>query len=354
VARRWTPAEDRQLGRLYAEQVAIGQIAMRLGRSADAVVARRRALGIVPRRRSRPWSAREAALVRAGAAAGVPASLLASRLHRSVEQVRWRRRAVAGARPAARPYLPQDDALIRLWPFERGELVSLAYRLGRSPDALRLHAQQLGVHRPRPRRRWTAWEDALIRDGYTSARPCAEIAAQLPRRSVASVAARAGKLGLSTYARGWSIQDDRRLAHLTVRGDTLEDVAQRLGRTPEAIRRRAVRLGATPPAPAPAPRRARRWTSAEDELLHLHHALNPARLAQLLGRSDSAVCRRLCALGLRAGAQRSPHHPVSRPRGRPTPGDRATIGGTPFRGGAPARRPIAGISSMADVLVGRT
>ena len=353
MAGRWTPAEDRQLGRLYAEQYAVKQIALRLGRTADAVVARRRALGIAPRRPSKSWSAREEALVRAGAAAGVPASLLASRLHRSVEQVRWRRRVVGGARPAARPYLPHEDALIRLWPFERDELVVLADRLGRSPDALRLHAQQLGVHRPRPRRRWTAWEDALIRDGYTSALPCAEIAAQLPHRSVASVAARARKLGLSTYARRWSARDDWRLAQLTARGDTLEDLAERLGRTPEAIRRRAVRLGARPPAAAPAPRRARRWTTEEDELLRLHRAVNPARLAQLLGRSDAAVCRRLCALGLRAGAQRSPHHPVSRRHGQPPPAGRATIGRTHLRGRAPARRPSAGTSSMADVVVGR-
>jgi hypothetical protein len=353
VARRWSQAEDRQLGRLYAERLAVKQIALRLGRSADAVVARRRALDIAPRRQSKPWSAREDALVRAGAAAGVPASLLASRLHRSVEQVRLRRRTLAGARPAARPYLPDEDELIRLWPFQRGELVVLADRLGRSPDAVRLHARQLGVHRPRPRRRWTPSEDALIWDGYTSALPCTEVAAQLPHRSVASVAARARKLGLSTYARRWSAEDDRRLAHLTARGDTLEDVAQRLGRTPEAIRRRAVRLGARPPAAGPAPRRVRRWTSAEDELLRLHRALNPARLAQLLGRSDTAVCRRLCALGLRAGAQRSPHHPVSREHGRPTPGERATIGPERLRGAAPARRPIARSSRMTDVVVGR-
>jgi hypothetical protein len=52
--------------------------------------------------------------------------------------------------------------------------------------------------------------------------------------------------------------------------------------------------------------------SEEDELLLLHHALNPARLAALLGCSDVALCRRLCALGLRATARRSPHHPAGR------------------------------------------
>ena len=214
-----------------------------------------------------------------------------------------------GRAPAGRPYLAHEDEAIRLCVRQDGDLTALADNLGRSPDALRLHAQHLGLHRPPPRRRWAEWEDAVIRDGYTSALPYSEIARQLPDRSLTSLAARARKLDLISYARRWSIHDDGRLVQLSTRGGTLEDVAQRLGRTPEAIRRHASRLGINPPKPAPAPRRARRWTPEEDGLLRLHHALNPARLAELLGRSDAAVCRRLCALGLRARAQRSPHHP---------------------------------------------
>jgi hypothetical protein len=66
---------------------------------------------------------------------------------------------------------------------------------------VRVHAQQLAIHRPPPRRRWADWEDASIRDGYTSALSCAQIASRLPHRSATSIAARAGKLGLATYAR---------------------------------------------------------------------------------------------------------------------------------------------------------
>ena len=129
-----------------------------------------------------------------------------------------------------------------------GDLTALAYRLGRSPDALRLHAQQLGLHRPSARRRWAEWEDAVIRDGYTSALPYSEIARQLPHRSAMSLAARARKLDLITYARRWSIHDDQHLLQLTDRGSTLEDIAQRLGRTPEAIRRQRRALGSTRPS----------------------------------------------------------------------------------------------------------
>ena len=193
----------------------------------------------------------------------------------------------------------------------------MARRLGRSPDALRLRARQLGVHHPRPRRRWTDWEDAIVREGYTRALPCVEIARQLAHRSPASVSARARELGVGSYARRWRDSENRLLVTLTARGDTVGDLAQQVGRTPEAIRRHAARLGIKTPPPAPAPRRGRPWTSEEDELLRLYAALNPAPLGELLGRSDLAVCRRLCMLGLRARAQRSPHHPVSRTNGIP-------------------------------------
>jgi hypothetical protein len=325
MAARWSRVEDKELRRLYAGALPVAKIASRLRRSEDALVARRQLLGIAPGRRPRSWSAKEDALLVAAAVQVVPASILASRLGRSIWEVRSRRRKLTGGKPAARRYTPREDELLRACVERGGDFKLLARRLARSADALRLHAQQLGVYHPEPRRRWADWEDAVIRDGYTSAMPCVQIARDLPHRSVESVAARARKLGLGSYARRWVSDDDQRLRAFAARGITLEQAAEQLGRTPEALRRRAHRTGIPAPGSPPSPRSGRRWSVEEDELLRLHQALNPARLAELLERSDVAVCRRLCVLGLRERAQRSPHHPATSRSGTSTPGERVLL-----------------------------
>jgi len=59
--------------------------------------------------------------------------------------------------PQPPPRLAHEDEVIRICLAERGNLVAPARRFGRSPDAVRLPAQQLGIQRPPPRRRWTDW-----------------------------------------------------------------------------------------------------------------------------------------------------------------------------------------------------
>ncbi|MGI8623562.1 MAG: hypothetical protein ACR2NB_08755 [Solirubrobacteraceae bacterium] len=319
MAPHWSTVEDARLRRLYATGAPVAAIASQLGRSGDAVVARRELLGIAPRRVPRPWSGLEDQLLRSALEARVPGGALATRLGRSVDQVSARRRQLGLQTPAARRYSPAEDVLLReQWAAGR-RVDELAHRLRRSPDAVRVHADALGLHRPARRHRWSAAEDAALRDGYADGRTCQHIANSLSGRTARAVAARARKLGLTTYARGWTGTDDARLRELAARGSPAE-IARALGRTPEAVRRRARALRLTLQPRSSAARTGARWSPNEDALLRLHAGLNPAALAAHLGRSDQAVVARLRRLGLRDGRRRSPHHPAPTTGGL-TPGE---------------------------------
>jgi hypothetical protein len=313
MASRWTRQQDATLRRRYRAGVPRQRIAAALDRSPDAVDARRRALGIPARPRTRAWSRAGDDLVRAADAARLPLAEVARRLGRPAGAVRWRRRALGLQRRGARAWTPaEDQALGRAWP-QGGELTRLGRRLGRSSAALRLRAVKLGLVQPPRRHRWRPDEDCRLRAGYAQGLTCAAIAARLPGRTAGAVAARARRLGLASYARRWTRQEDAQLRRLAEHGTCLEQAARILVRTPQALRVRARRLGIQPPPTHRSPRR--RWTPADDQLLTAQADLDPARLAVLLGRSDAAVRRRLAALGLRQGCERSPHYAIAaRPR----------------------------------------
>ena len=319
---RWTRTQEEALRRLYERGRSVDEIATALGRSPDAVVARRRHLR-VPARGAAGWSPREDALLRLAVRNGVSAAWLSNRLGRTPEAVRWRKRKLLGHAAAPQPYTAREDEAIRRRFADRGDLDALARDLGRSVDAVRLRAETLGAHHPKRRRRWSFAEDAIVRDGYDAGRSCASIAGELTGRSADSVAARARKLGISNYARLWTDEDDALLMSLVERRRSTIEIARVLTRTPEAVRRRSRRLGSTTAAPT-LPRSGRPWTEREDTALRLNAGANPASLAEALGRSDRAVAARLRVLGLRAGRERSPHHPA-RNDDRLSPAQRSTI-----------------------------
>jgi hypothetical protein len=325
LAKRWLSGEDEALRRMYASGAPLAAIGRALGRSSDAVTARRRSLSLAPRRPSLSWSPLEDLLLVEAASARLPATAVARRLRRPVDQVRTRNRQLGLTRPPSRRYTAAEDALIRTeWPTIT-DVDAFARQLRRGADALRLRAAQLGLHRAPERRRWSASEDAVLRTGYDDGLTCDEIAAGLSHRTATAVAARARKLGLATYARRWGAPDDARLRSILAER-SIDDAARLLGRTPEAVRHRARKLrltGSRGPAQAPA-RAGARWTAREDDFLALHAATNPTLLSTALSRSDRAVVSRLRHLGLRAGRWRSPHHPAPTNAGF-TPGESALI-----------------------------
>ncbi|GAC1320190.1 MAG: hypothetical protein NVSMB25_12150 [Thermoleophilaceae bacterium] len=319
MAQRWRADEDSVVAQMYADGVSLRAIATRLGRSEDAVTSRRRALGIGDRRLV--WSPGRDALIVAAADAGIPASEIAIRLGVSADRVRRRRATLIGARDASPRYTAQEDAAIRhRWP----AVSMLSVELGRSPEAIRLHARALGLHRPVQRRRWSPAEDAAVRDGYRHGLSCQQVASILEGRTVGAVQARAGKLGVGIYGRLWSHRDDRRLAQMARHDLPVDAIAQRLVRTAEAIRQRAQKLGLDGLAPATAAQAGRPWTAEADALLGELADADPSRVARALGRSDRAVLGRLTYLGLMREPARTPHRGLPRLTGL-SPGERVVI-----------------------------
>jgi hypothetical protein len=324
MSRRWSREEDAVLRCLYPQGVGLLVIGERVGRSSEAVAARRRALRIASRPRSRPWTAGEDELLRASTVAGVSAAAVAVQLRRPPDQVRRRRRMLMRRGRAPLPYtLTEDAAIADCW-VHGDDVVALAQQLGRSVGSVRMRAQKLGLHTAAARPRWRPDEDATLRDGYQLGLTCAQIAADIGGRMPTAIAARAARLGLGTYGRRWTSREDNLLRKLALDGTDLDRAAQLLARTPEAVHRRARVLRLASPPRRRSDRDRRPWTSAEDELLALHRGLNPAALAQLLGRSSGAITQRMRKLDLRRGSERSPHHPALT-AGHLTPGQRAVI-----------------------------
>lgn len=310
MPRRWTAAEDQLLLTLYTGGESREAIAEQLGRTSDAVDARRRFLHHPARTiPSRRWSEAEETFLRAAAVAAIPNSAIASRLNRTPYAVRRRREATGMTGPRARPYTAEEDTLIAAT-IQRGEpLAKLADTLGRSHDALRLHASQLGLLRVKRRRRWTVADDERLRHAYATGCSVAETKERLlPDRSEGAIVARAHLLGLAEHGRRWNDSYDKALARMVALELSSTYIARKLGRTEEAIAKRCRALGLRATAPDP-PRRRGPWTAAENDLLRTRAHEPLATLAAVLGRSHSSIRRRRHILEL-ATPPRTQHHPL--------------------------------------------
>ena len=323
-ARRWTATEDACLCELYdagQSRVAIGAA---LGRSADAVDARRRFLAH-PRRTPlpRPWTGPEDAFLRAASRARVPISEICRRLDRSGAAIRKRREELSLTHPRGRRFTSGEQNKLRLAVLNGRSIAEVAAEMGRSEDAVRLYARERGILTVARRRRWSVEEDARLREGYNSGFAAERIRTELlPKRSAGAIVARARLLGLATFARRWTDDEERQLAALVAAQFPLDAVARSLVRSQESILCRCRRLRLPTPAPNPIKARRVRWTPREDDRLRCAR-YDTLGLARLLGRSEQTVRRRRNELGL-SRAPRSAHHLLPA-NGDLTPGQRRQI-----------------------------
>jgi len=313
VSRRWSTVDDALLLDLYAQGLPRGQIGKRLMRTPDAIDARRRALG-QPRRTPppKPWSEAEDRFLVAATNGRVSAAEVAKRLGRPRDAIHARRSALGVTRPAPRRYSSDEDAHIASALAQGASLALLVGELGRSEQALHLRAKTLGLGAGSAQRaRWQPDEDVHLRTGYESGLSAKAIhETLLPARRPTAIVARARLLGLPTYARRWSPNEDEQLKLLARGLLSLDAVATALHRSRESIVKRC-RVHGLPTPSREAAGRHEPWRSHEDELLRRNHHRDTLSLARLTERSEAAIRRRRKLLGL-VPPPRSQHHaPVS-------------------------------------------
>lgn len=280
--RPWTPGEDAGIREAHAAGTPWPEVARELARTYDSVKGRSKKLRAVDAREARrPWSAEDDDEVLVAYAAGQMADFLASSGRTSMAAMaRLSRLGATPQRtrpprpePTLRRWSAEDDALL-LAHYPDDDLRVLADRLGRTTQSVKKRAQVLGVRRspPRPRlpdevllgpyqpqaapsfeadQRWTAGElEALARlldEGAT-----VEQAAEELDRSCDAVKWRCRTLRLRSRGPG-SVQGAPwgpvQLAFLTANYELMPvgEVAWRLGRTRHAVRMRAERLRAQAP-----------------------------------------------------------------------------------------------------------
>ncbi|CAM5396366.1 MULTISPECIES: hypothetical protein [Sphingobium] len=281
--------EDAQLRAGYEKGVPVAQIASLIGRPFTGIIARASTLGLRHACQPDDWSdaemtralelastgARYVAIAQVLTAEGYPA-----RNGRSLGQ---RLRKLGYGRGWGRPWIAEEDDLLRHAYTTGASLTPLRERLGRTPHSIRWRVEALGlrgthVHRDGFRQGpvWTAEEEARLREDYGKI-PTRQIADQIGR-GVRAVLYHANRMGLTHgFMRAFSADEDRAIRNAWTYGVSMVDVAQALGRDPAVIGKHAARIGCrfndpARPVRGPKTRRANRTPVTLQSLL----ALDPA------------------------------------------------------------------------------
>lgn len=255
IATAWTEWEDAQLRAGYATGVPIAQLATLIGRPLGGISSRAGSLGIVHANHPADWSAEEAAR----------ALVLAEEGHRYrdilgiMSAEGFPARSLAGFGPVVRrlgygrgwgrPWLPEEDALLRQAYADGASLTPLRTRLGRTNHSIRWRAEYLGLRGTHVRRNgfragpdWTEAEIAVLRAEYGTT-PNVDLAAKLGRTK-AAMFTRANLLGLvHGYIRPFSEEESQALATAYRANIAIADLAMALGRKACSVSKYATNHG---------------------------------------------------------------------------------------------------------------
>lgn len=159
--------EDAAIRQSFLHGDDVRQLAQRLGRSPDALRLRARILGVHEPRTRRRWTPTEDTVVRDGYRNALSCSEIAHQLAgRSAEAVAARARKL-GLADFGRTWTPRDDARLRFLCTREYTVDRIAEALIRTPEAVRARRRRLGLPAPahsrkHAGRRWTVGEDELL------------------------------------------------------------------------------------------------------------------------------------------------------------------------------------------------
>ena len=208
----------------------------------------------------------------------------------------------------------QDDLLRLTSSFKTSTFTQLSQVLGKTPSSIYKMANQMGLKKTKgsgcgSKKEWSKEEDQLLRALYSSRTP-EELSIEL-KRSVGAIYTRAQKLNLKredktgkyfNFQNPWT---DGEIEVLKKIGDRLSlgDVAKLLNRSYESVRHKRDQLGIKH-----IESKQKSWSSTEiHELKHQYKVLGLSQIeiSKTLGKSKSAVGRKIISLGLRSDRSRS-------------------------------------------------
>jgi hypothetical protein len=251
----YTCWEDAQLRAGYATGVPVAHIAILVGRPCSGVVSRASLLGLRHANKADDWSDAERGRALALAETGQPYRQITACLadegypRREIGALGQMLRKIGYERGWGRPWLEDEDALLRLAYMDGRSLTPLIARLGRSKHSIRWRAACLklqGTHVNRNGWRtepaWTLEQMDYLRAQYGRL-PAKKIADVLGRK-LGGVYNKAHALGLdSGWLRPFSEDEDRAIRIAHGHGISIVDLAQVLGRDTAVVSKHAIRLG---------------------------------------------------------------------------------------------------------------
>jgi hypothetical protein len=292
-AQPWTKEHDQFLRKHYPD---FGSIicARHLGRTKSAVNTRAEKLGIRSKR-VRAWTAKEEAILRTQYGK-VTGSRLAAMLKRSDQSVRHQLRKMGLTEATSTAWSDDEIAYLRVH-HTTATNAELAEELGRTEAAVELKASRLGLGcLPTPVT--PEMERAIVK--RLGSNTFAEIARELGLTvdRVRRIGTKHGYHARPT-SRKWTDDDDDALRRLFPTMTNAE-LATHLERTELAVSLRGRTLGLVRPTGVrKRPGTYKSWTAAEERLLkRLYPTTMQRQIAERLGRTPGAINRKACLLGL--------------------------------------------------------